>query len=128
MYYVSSYALCVIEKIFKNQNSPIDISFYKQNKFKYHILLVLRILVCGFNYPHFTSNEMKKYSEKLYTVLVDKQKSIEYIKLSLQIISDTIKIYNNHNKTYREPVYKLHRTKNFTFDLIEIAKRCQGRQ
>lgn len=123
MYYVSSFALQKIEKLFKNRPARIE-GFYRINKFKYHILVVLRIIVCGFRYPSFTSREMSSYCDKLHSILLDDAKTIKAIELAKKIVSDTTARYSI---LYPETnIRDYHRIRNFTTELIEEAKKYQS--
>lgn len=120
MYYVSSFALHIVEKIIKNRPSPFT-PFYKRNKFKYHFLVVLRIITCGFSYPSFDSKKMSKYCEKLHSLLLDKKKTLEAIELTKEVISKAV---NNYKGKYgKTDTQELHRIKRFTFEVIEEAKK-----
>ncbi|HRB70671.1 MAG TPA: AIPR family protein [Flavobacterium sp.] len=120
MYYVSSYSLQTIEKYFKKK--PVIIpQFFRVNKFKPHILVVFRVIVCGFKYPSFSSKEMTKYCDKLLDVLQDENKTKTAILKSLEIINSAIENYNS--KYPKANIRELHRMKNFTYELIEEAKK-----
>lgn len=123
MYYVSAYSQLIVEKFFKRR--PIIIpQFFRTNKLKPHILVVIRILISGFKYPSFSSKEMTKYCENLLDILQNEQKIKTAILKSLDIIETTIKNYNS--KYTKTSVRDLHRMKNFTFELIEEAKKHQN--
>lgn len=122
MYYVSSFALQVVEKVFKKRASIIT-SFYRVNKFKPHILVALRIIVCGFKYPSFTSRDMTIYCENLHKVLLNEVEINKAISLATKVVSDSIENYKQ--KYGQTNVRELHRMKNFTFELIEEAKKHQ---
>ncbi|MCD8032490.1 MAG: AIPR family protein [Bacteroides sp.] len=120
MYYVSSYALQKIEKMFRGRSPKIE-SYYRINKFKHHILVVLRIIICGYKYPSFTSHEMSSYCDKLQSVLLDETKTLKAVELAKTIISDTASKYG---RLYPEVnIREYHRKKNFTNQLIAEAKK-----
>ncbi len=122
MYYVSSFALQVIEKIFKSKPPKIN-AFYRVNKFKHHLLVVLRIITCGFIYPKFTSKDMTGYCEKLHILLLNETETLKALATATKIVSDAIK---NYEKKYGATnIRELHRVRNFTFELIEEAKKYQ---
>lgn len=116
MYHVSALTLHIIEKLFKS-NKDIDTLFLKKNKFKYHLLVVFRILVGGFIYPQFSSKDMIKYCDKLYKVLSNRKDTIEVLIEAVNIIKETQKEYDK--KDFRD----LHRKKDFTYELIEKTKK-----
>jgi AIPR protein len=120
MYYVSSFSLQVVEKLFKSRPFKVEL-FYKSNKFKYHILVVFRIIICGFNYPSFSSKEMTAYCDKFHKVLLNETETLLNLNIACDIISKTV---NNYKRKYSNTnVRELHRTRNFTFELIEEAKK-----
>ena len=123
MYYVSSFALQVVEKVFKKRPSIIT-SFYRVNKFKPHILVALRIIICDFKYPSFTSKEMTTYCEKLHRVLLNEIETKKAISVACKVVSNAIE---NYKRKYGQTnVRELHRIRNFTFELIEEAKKHQS--
>lgn len=122
MYYVSSYTLQAVEKIFKARPLKID-PFYRINKLKPHILVVLRIIICGFKYPSFSSKEMTAYTEKLHNVLLNPDRTLIAVNKAKAIIDNAIKNYKGKYPSHN--IRELHRFKNFTFELIEEAKRHQ---
>lgn len=122
MYYTSSYALQVVEKMFKNKSSKIE-PFYRINKFKPHILVVLRIIICGFKYPSFSSKDMTEYCEKLHSVLLDPTRTLVAVNKAKNIVNVAI---DNYKVKYSSVnLRELHRIRNFTYELIEEAKKHQ---
>lgn len=87
MYYVSSFALQVIEKVFKGKPPKID-SFYRINKFKHHLLVVLRIITCGYKFPAFNSRKMTQYCEKFHTLLLNETETLRSLALATKILSN----------------------------------------
>jgi hypothetical protein len=123
MYYVSSFALYVVEKLFKKRPSIIP-PLCKTNKFKPHILVVLRIITCGFEYPPFTSKEMTKYCERFHKTLLNEDDLKQKVGEATQIILEAIETYKNKYGHVNE--WELHRMKNFTLVLIEESKKHQA--
>lgn len=122
MYYVSSFALHVVERLFKKRPSVIT-PFFRTNKFKHHLLVALRIIICGFKYPSFTSRDMTNYCDKLYNTLLNEDEANRVVVLATQTVSTAI---NNYKRKYGTTnVRELHRIRNFTFELIEESKRQQ---
>ncbi|MCB0553583.1 MAG: AIPR family protein [Phaeodactylibacter sp.] len=120
MYYVSSFALHTIEKIIKGR-LPLIERFFKENKFKHHFLMVLRIIVCGNTHPSFASKKMTNYCEKLYSVLIRPRGTASAIEDTSVIIRNAVSNYEiKYGKTnHRE----LHRKRNFTSLLITEAEK-----
>lgn len=125
MYYVSAYSLHIVEKLFKKRPFVIE-QYFRTNKFKLHILVVLRIIISGFKYPNFSSGkEMSKYCESLLTVLQNEKRAKEVILKALDIIKESVEEYKLKNPKVNER--ELHRMKNFTYELIEKAKKEYSR-
>lgn len=125
IYYVSSFALQVVEKIFRNIPPKLDnLYFYKSNKFKPHLLVSLRIIVCGFKYPAFNSKDMTTYCEKLHNVLLNETETINYLKIAAKCISNAVTTYKE--KYGNVNIRELHRRSNFTYEVIEESKKHQS--
>lgn len=122
MYYVSSLTLQIVEKLFKKRPSIIP-PFYRLNKFKPHILVVLRIIICGFKYPSFTSREMTGYCDKLHQILLNEAEAKKFVTKAMEIITKSIENYKSKYENVN--VRELHRMKNFTYELIEESKKHQ---
>jgi hypothetical protein len=110
-YYISSYATYLLDTHFKKN---IIKNKHRYRELKYHIILIFRILACGSDVPNFSSNNMKKYCDKLINILYDEIKTLDLFNKSLIIIDQCIEKYQYDNK-------ELHRRKEFTFEIIKSA-------
>ena len=116
LYYVSSLALHRVDTLIKNKVIP-----YEHRKFKYHIVNSLRVLISGFNYPHFNSKEMNKYCERINTTLSDSVATEKIIKEASVCIDKAIIEYERKYKKRNINDYK--RLKDFSFEVLQQAKK-----
>ncbi len=96
-YYVSGYGLHMLERAFAKR--LLD-NFYK--KFKYHILLLLRIDVGGNSVPNLSSKEITRYSEQIMDVLWDHRRSLEMFKSAIDRIAKGVKQIPQADRTYAD--------------------------
>lgn len=116
LYYVSSLALHRVDTLIKNKVIP-----YRHRKFKYHIVNALRVLISGFNYPHFNSRDMNKYCERINNTLSDSVATEKVIKEASVCIDKAISEYERKHKKRNINDYK--RLKDFTFEVLQQAKK-----
>lgn len=121
MYYLSGYALYAIDSMFKFNPAKLDIS---KRRFKYHLLLAFRIINVGFKYPNFESNEMTKYCEALHKILLNEETAKSAFNQAIDALNEAIRVYQSK---YGHSTRNLDRTKNFTYEVIEAAKKKQPR-
>lgn len=119
MYYVSSYALYVIDKIFKANPPKLNSSM---RRLKYHILLAFRIMKAGFKYPNLESTDMSKYCEGIHKILLNENLATSGFIEAIEIVKRAISTYG---EKYGNSTRNLDRTKNFTYEVIEEAKKSQ---
>ncbi len=116
MYFVSSMALHKVDRLIRKQKIN-----YRYRKFKYHLISCYRVIVGGFRYPDFASKDMNRYCERLYNSLVDSEDMKSTFDLACQCIDKAIISYE---KKYDKKGYNDYtRLKNFTFEVIEQAKK-----
>jgi hypothetical protein len=72
-YYTAAFALYVLEYFFRTRRLDAK---YKAARF--HILLVLRLLVAGYDMPDMRANKMEAYCQKIMAALQD-QLNIDYV-------------------------------------------------
>lgn len=119
MYYLSSFALYIIDSYFKCNPSKLD---HSKRRLKYHILLAFRIMKGGYSYPNVESNDMTKYCEALHKILLNEVSAIQAFKEAIAIVDRASAIYSRkHGNSTRN----LDRTRNFTLEVIEEAKKNQ---
>lgn len=106
-YYTSSYALILLEDLFKT--NEID---YKYRKFKFHILLLFRLKTGGKNLPPFNSKAMDPYCKKINDVLWNRTAALKVFQECIKEIDEVLKSVDNQ--------YNITRLKKFTFQITEL--------
>jgi cold shock CspA family protein len=110
-YYTSGLALNVIEEFFRDGKlNRIP------RRFKYHLLLLLRIQIAGEKTPiNITTNrEMERYCLKILDVLWDRQKALEvFVRLEQTILSAF--------KVTQVPGRNAHQSRLFTEELVPMV-------
>lgn len=81
MYYVSALAYFKLESLFKN--GTLD---KKYRRYKYHMLMLLRVSIAGLDTPKQNSVEMEKYCKKILNVLNDNTQLIKKIKELISLL------------------------------------------
>lgn len=119
MYYVSAYALHAIDKCFKYYPQRLPAAY---RRFKYHLLLIFRIMYGGYNLPG-SSNQMSQYCERLHSILLNSQNNTADFRTGCHIIDSTIEAFKRKHPAVSPRDY--HRNKSFTNEMIEQAKRHQ---
>ncbi len=84
-YFVSGFCLNRLETLF---NEKLLSSSYK--RFKYHILLLVRIIGGLTDIPQFNSRAMEKECQKLIEILIDKDKTIDLVRKACAIIDSNL--------------------------------------
>ena len=110
-YYTSAYAYFRLEHHFRRRN--ID-SQYK--KVRFHILMILRMLINSNTVPHFSSsNQMEKFCKPILDVLYNETKSLELFNNCIEIIN-----CSDFDHLDKQDVKLLSKTKNL---IEEINKK-----
>lgn len=122
MYYLSGYALYLIDSMFKSNPPKLDVG---KRRLKYHILLAFRIIKGGFRYPSFEGNDMSKYCDALYQILLNENNARAAFTEAIDAVEVAIRSYQ---RKYGFSTRNLDRTKNFTYEVIEAAKERQPRR
>lgn len=95
-YFVSSFLLYKIEKFLRSDTDKI------YNKFRYHILLLYRIIVCGNSIPKLNSKKILKPCEKIIETLTTDESFIEvFNKIKNIVLKSGIDI-NNQKILYQK--------------------------
>ncbi|WP_228369923.1 AIPR family protein [Laribacter hongkongensis] len=81
-YYVSALCYYRIEQFFRSGELPAD---YKKARF--HIMMVVRMLVMGFHLDPLNSNAIEKKCESFKKLLLDEKKSLNIFKLATEIFA-----------------------------------------
>ncbi|OOH90795.1 hypothetical protein BMT54_03960 [Pasteurellaceae bacterium 15-036681] len=115
MYYISSFTLHKIEKLLKNKDYKLG--YIKKFKLKYHLLLVIRIIISGFMYPNPSSKKMSDYCNKIHKILLDNDSMLKVCEIASDIIKREL------NKLPEEDRKDSHRKKSFTSDIINESKK-----
>jgi cold shock CspA family protein len=112
-YFLSGFALFTLDKLFKMK--LINVSY---KKFKYHILMLFRVLFESQKLPYLNSNVIDDYCSKLHNILMDEKTAIDTFKKCIEILENTIKKSGSEN---RESV----RLKAFTTELLNTSnEKC----
>lgn len=89
-YFISGLTLNLVENSFNEKQIPKN---YK--RFKYHIIMLLRIILTQFDVPLFNSKKMEKEGEELITKLLDKNVFSKAITEALKIIDKNLEENTN---------------------------------
>ena len=79
-YFVSALSYYKIEQFFKSGDLPSDFK-----KARFHIMMLVRMLVIGENFAYLNSNKIEKQCEDLKTVLLDDERAINQFKMASDI-------------------------------------------
>ena len=109
-YYTSAYAYFRLEHHFRRRN--ID-SQYK--KVRFHILMILRMLINSNPVPHFSSSkQMEKFCNPILDILYDETKSLVLFNKCIEVINNS-----DFDHLDKQDVKLLSKTKNL---IVEINK------
>ena len=86
-YYTSSYALYRLESLLRSKLIEA-----KYRPYRYHIVMIFRILSGGIDHPSFNRKNIKDYCNKINEILWDQNKSLSHFTNACQIIKDTIEL------------------------------------
>lgn len=84
-YYISSYAFYLLEQFILSNSIP---RFFRN--YKYHMLTVLRVQICGHSIPSLSNKKIDDYCNKLADILWDKEKALDAFKKAEQAIDSTL--------------------------------------
>lgn len=113
-YYISGIFFSKIDKMFQGAELP---SKYK--RFKYHILMMVRKIICKNDVPYFNSREIDNNCELMLKALMDEKE----IKRIIKDIIDMIDLLlNKHHRNIRN----LHALPAFTDELLGNNKKNKG--
>ena len=120
MYYVSSFALNTVERLLRARPYKLA-AFIRKDKLKYHLLMTLRIIICGYKYPNVSSREMRKYCEKFHSVLLNEVELTKAMQDATNVLSTAIE---KHKRDFRDTdPRELHRFRTFTNEVIRQAQK-----
>lgn len=117
LYYISSLTFFLLEKFFKkniNRQEHENMKYHKN--MKYHILLLTRLLITKKNLLKLKKNEYQEEVETFLKFLDDQKKIFSIFNQAITII-EKIKDRGFEKRT-------IHRTKEVTEQLIQMAKTC----
>ena len=115
-YYVSGVALLTVEKWFN------QVSFSRELRpYKYHLLMLLRMIIGGLNQPQLNSNRMAGYALKVVDALRDPFSGPQQMVYATDLLKTSLDAFNAQrgSRSYadqRNPPYRL---RAFTEQLIE---------
>ncbi|GKX46282.1 AIPR family protein [Pectobacterium carotovorum] len=83
-YYISALCYYRLEQFFRS--GDIDSSM---KKFRFHILMIIRVLTMGSNIEPFNSNKMDRECERIKTLIIDDVKFLNLIKTAIDIAKNS---------------------------------------
>jgi hypothetical protein len=107
-YYTSAFAMHILEEYFSRRVVDPVIKQYK-----YHLIMLMRVLIAGADFPQFNSRKINSYCQKLLETLWNRQKSYAIVEKAIEVLS----------KTLQESEYgdESERRRAFTDDLLADA-------
>jgi cold shock CspA family protein len=114
-YYISGVYFSKLDKMFQYGELP---SKYK--RFKYHILMMLRKIICKNDIPPFNSHEIDKNSELMLKILLSED---EMLKIINDITKNIDTLLNKHHRNLRN----LHALPAFTNELLGSDRKNKGK-
>jgi len=114
-YYAAAYCLVRIEDLFRQKKLP-----FWCRKFRYHMLMLVRITAGGKEMPPMSSKTMDKYCEDICIVLWDDTKLLEHAKRAADNIDNALSTFTGDEMLAK-------RLRSFTTHLVpSVAKRPEG--
>jgi cold shock CspA family protein len=92
-YFISGLTLNLVENHF--YNNPASRNF---KRFKYHIIMLIRIILTQYDVPKFNSKKMEQEGEELISKLLNKQEFASAVSRAIEIIDKNL---NVHSSGYR---------------------------
>lgn len=115
-YYAAAYGLTRIDALFRSRRLP-----FVCKKFKYHLLMLIRISAAGKAMPSLSSKKLDEYVEKFCEVLWDDVKLLDHAQRAADAIQSGL-------KTFTGDVVLAPRLRTFTTHLIPtLAARPRGK-
>ena len=110
-YYISGFGAYLLQKFFQAKKIPPQ---YEYKLFKYHLLMLFRLLVKGTEIPYLNSKKIEKYCSDLREILWDEPRA-------LQIFMKGIEIIDIAREKTAYSAYESSRRKAFTEEIIAQA-------
>ncbi len=115
-YYTAAYCLVRVADLFRQRKLPL-----RCRKFRYHMMMLIRMTAGGTKMPAMTSNAMDKYCEDICTVLWDDTRLLDHAKRAIASI-------DNAMQTFAGNKYLAKRLRSFTTHLVPgVGARPRGR-
>ena len=80
-YYASALALYRLESLVRKKSINA-----KYRPFKYHLLAILRMQLCGVEMPEMSSNKFEKYCQGIVSTLQDEMKCVDACKVAVKTL------------------------------------------
>ena len=90
-YYASGYTLVTVERFFNSGKFERYL-----RKYKYHILMLIRIQISGLDIPKFNSNKITQYSLDIVKSLEDEKLAFQHCDEAINVIKAGLKNFNFH--------------------------------
>lgn len=114
-YYTATYCLVRIEDLFRQRKLPVWC-----RKYRYHMMMLIRMTAGGTQMPPMSSKKMDKYCEDICSVLWDDVKLLEHAKRAVASIDKA-------QSTFRGDRVLAKRLRDFTKHLVPgVANRPKG--
>ena len=118
-YYASGVALLTIEKWFN------QVSFSRELRpYKYHLLMLLRMIIGGLNQPALNSNRMASYALKVVDTLRDADSGRQQMTYATDLLKTSLAAFNAQRGTrsYGDLGNPPHRLRAFTEQLMKDCR------
>ena len=118
-YYASGVALLTVEKWFNQVLFLRELRLYK-----YHLLMLLRIIIGGLNQPALNSNRMASYAVKVVDTLRDPVSGPQQMAYAIDLLQTTLAKFNAQRgaRSYDDLRNPPHRLRAFTEQLMEDCR------
>lgn len=121
-YFISGYTLHIVDSLFNEKKIKKSLRPYK-----YHFLMVFRLLSSEKNFPKFESRKIEEYCERILLILEDEDRLERYIKKAEIIISSSVNEFRKVVKQSDKSDRQISRLKAFTDFLIEITGNMKNK-
>jgi cold shock CspA family protein len=125
-YYCSGYAYAVVQKLFSKK----VLDYKKYGKFRFHLLMIFRILVDPSKIPYSHNKKIESYCEKQCNILWDEVQSTKIFKKAAELVDQALTIWEVDESIFiRDDLsymqYEASRRKSFTNELLNLLNFSQ---
>lgn len=96
IYYASGLAYYILEECFRQNKIEKKYRIYR-----YHILMMFRIIICGYDMPALTSKRIEPYCDKLITIAKDINKAERIYNFLIDELDEFLRKEKNLKEIYR---------------------------